>query len=82
MGTFLTKLKKLLPKRCPTCCEYGWTIESRHRNSAYCQELNHLNYLTSCQKCYNIDYDLLQEQWEEYWSSQGYFIKPYDRKKL
>jgi hypothetical protein len=51
---------------CPICGVLSNTVIERHRNSMYTDDSK--NYLVSCLGCYNIDYDQLQHDWEEYYS--------------
>lgn len=54
---------------CPFCNELSFYVKTRHRNTAYCDEKS--NYLTSCDKCYQEDYEYYDALWKEYKSSQG-----------
>lgn len=55
---------------CPFCKELSFYVKERHRNTAYCEEQDHLNYMISCDKCYKVDYEYHDALWKECRSSQ------------
>lgn len=46
------------------------SVKRRHRNTAYCPDLDHLNYLVSCEECFIQDCEYYQERWDEYYGSR------------
>ena len=59
-----------LPERCPVC--HRWVprheIKARPTNTAYCDPSR--NLLTSCEDCHQEYCDMIQDQWEDYWSGR------------
>lgn len=51
---------------CPLCDREG-TIERRHRNTKYCEDLDDLNYLLSCGECFDRDCEYYDEMWRDYY---------------
>jgi len=51
---------------CPDCPGDGGDVKWRRRNSAYADDK--LNWLLSCEKCWQYDTDRLQNDWDEYYS--------------
>lgn len=69
----LPKPKKSRKKRgsmktCP-CCERDMPdVERRHRNTAYVEE--ELNWLESCNECFQADWEHFADMWREYYGSR------------
>jgi hypothetical protein len=54
---------------CPGCGQLSFTVERRHLNTCYVNEDS--NYTTCCLTCFQDLWDMYDEQWREYYSSQG-----------
>ena len=62
-----TFLKKLLGY-CP-CCEryFRYSVKTKRRNTAYCEEAS--NWLTACSNCHRDDYEYFADLWNQYYDS-------------
>ncbi len=56
-------------RKCPCCERWSQYVRNRHQNTAYCEALDHLNYLVSCEHCYRRSCEHWDAMWHEYWSS-------------
>lgn len=50
---------------CPVCGQTG-QIAKRRRNASYVDD--EINWMISCEVCFQEDYDQLASQWEDYYS--------------
>lgn len=61
-----TRKKPNLLRKCPCCGRWRMNIERRRRNTAFCEEYDEMNYLTSCEDCFDEDWECYTELWEEF----------------
>ncbi len=53
-------------QECPVCHQSTADVELRHRHTAYCEQHDKSNWMTSCLECYESDCAFMNEQWADY----------------
>lgn len=62
--------KPNLLRKCHCCGRWRTDVTRRRRNTAFCEEYDEMNYLTSCKECFDEDWDYYAERWNEFYHSR------------